>query len=386
MDQDSIREIARSRTKRTSVKSNFMSQHLQYLVLKLRLASAIAVGALLVGCTSNTSSQSTSVSTSPQTVATVNGRPISTKLYEMYLKNGRAELGLDTNTDEGRRKLDQLREAIVSELIDRTLITQEAERRGLLIPPEKMAEAERRAIADLGGDQPYDGYLAEHHLSRDEYRETVRMQLYGEMVRNELNKTISVSDEDIKAYYSAHQGDPDFQQQERVTAAHVLIAARPNLISQQLERDKKHAGEALSNAVKEEMERRRQQALALRRKAASGADFATLARTSSDDAGTRGQGGDLGSFGRASHPPAFDDAAFKLKPGRISEVVQTEYGFHIIKVSSHEPTRTQTLAEATPEIRRRLLAEREARNLTDWLRESRRKASIQINEAFRFGK
>jgi parvulin-like peptidyl-prolyl isomerase len=353
---------------------------------KLRVASVIALGALLVACTSNAPSQSSSTTTLPPVVATVNGHPISTKLYEMYLKNGRAELGLDTNTEEGRRKLDQLREAIVSELIDRTLITQEAERRGLSILPEKMAEAERKAIADLGGDQPYNTYLAEHHLSRDEYRETVRMQISGELIRNELNKTLSVTDEEIKAYYTSHQGEQDFQQQERVTAAHILIAARPNLISQQLERDKKLAGEALGKAVREEMERRRQQALALRRQATSGVDFANLAHQASEDAGTRAQGGDLGTFGRASHPAAFDDAAFKLKPGGISEVVQTEYGFHVIKVSSHEPARTQTLTEATPEIRRRLLAEREATNLSDWLREARGKASIQINEAFRFGK
>lgn len=352
---------------------------------KLRFASVIALGAFIVACTSNAPSQSNSTATVPAVVAIVNGRSISSKLYEMYLKNGRAELGLESNTEEGRRKLDQLREAIVSELIDRTLIAEEAERRGLTIPSDKMAEAERKAIADLGGDQSYNSYLAEHRLTRDEYRNTLTTQLYGDMIRNELKKALTVSDDEIKAYYDAHRSYQHFQQQERVTAAHILIAARPNLITQQLERDQKLAGASLSKAVGEEMERRRQQALALRRKAVSGADFAGLARQSSEDPGTREQGGDLGTFGRASHPAAFDDAAFQLKAGEISDVVQTEYGFHVIKVSRHESPRTLTLAEATPEIRRRLLAEREAKNLTDWLRQTRRKASIRINEPFRFG-
>jgi parvulin-like peptidyl-prolyl isomerase len=360
-----------------------MAKHLQYLTKRLRLASAMALGVLLVACTSNAPSQSSSVP--PQTVAIVNGRPISSKLYEMYLKNGRAELGLDANTEEGRRKLDQLRAEIVSELIDRMLIAEEAEHRGLSIPPDKLVEAERKAIAELGGERSYDSYLAEHHLTRDEYQDVVRMQLYGEMIRSEINKTLSITADEIKAYYEARRGDHDFQQQERVTASHILIAARANLISRQLEREKGLTGEALKKSIRDEMGRRRQRAVEIRRRATAGSDFAALARQFSEDPGTRESGGALGTFGRASHPAAFDAAAFKLKPGAISDVVQTEYGFHVIKVSAHESTRTQPLAEATVEISRRLLGELEAKTLTDWLRSARQKGSISINGPFRFG-
>jgi len=363
-----------------------MSQHLQYSATKLRMATTIALGWLLVACTSNAPSQSSSVS--PQAVAIVNSRPISSKLYEMYLRNGRAELGLDSNTEEGRRKLDQLKEGIVSELIDRTLIAEEAERRGLSIPPNKMLEAEQKAVGELGGEQSYDVYLAEHRLSRDEYRDVVRMQLYGEMIRSEISKTLSVTAEEIKVYYEAHRGDQNFQQQERVTAAHILVAARANLISQQLEREKNLAGDALKKSTRDEMDRRRRRAVEIRRQALDstpGSDFAALARQFSEDPGTRESGGSLGTFGRGSHPAAFDEAAFKLKSGGISDVIQTEYGFHVIKVSAHESMRTQSLVEATPEIRRRLLSEREAKNLTDWLKAARQKAAIRINEPYRFG-
>lgn len=349
----------------------------------------LALCAMLAGCTNNAPSQSNSPagpgSQLPLEVATVNGRPISTKLYEMYLKNGREALGLDLNTDEGRRKLDQLREGVVSELIDRTLIAQEAERRGLSISAERLAEAERRAIAELGGDQKYDSYLAEHRLTRDEYREVVRVQVYGEMMRNELNKGLAVSDEEIKRYYEEHRNDQNFQLPERVTAAHILIAARPNLIAQQLQQDRSLTGETLAAAVREEMEKRRRRADELRGKAAAGSDFARLARESSDDAGTKVRGGDLGSFTRDSHSRAFDEAAFALKPGAISSVVQTDFGFHVIKVSAHDQARTRTLGEAAAEIRNRLFAAREAKTLNDWLKEARRKAAISINEQFRFG-
>jgi peptidyl-prolyl cis-trans isomerase C len=342
----------------------------------------------LVACQRSAPSQTSNAasSTLPPVVALINGRPVQTRLYEMYLKNGREALGIDPNSEEGRRMLEQLKEGIVSELIDRMLIAEEAERRSLQIAPEKLAEAERKTIAQFGGDQKYDEYMAANQLTRDEYREVIKTEIYGEMMRAELSKDVTVTDSDIKTYYDAHSGEPAFQQPERVTASHILIAARPNLIKQEIEREKSLTGDALAKAVLEEMERRRQRAEELRRKATGGADFAKLARESSDDPSSREQGGDLGAFTRDSHPRAFDDAAFALKPGTTSSVVQTDFGFHVIKVSAHEQARTMTLAEATPVIRERLTAQREAAKLTDWLKETRRKAAVRINEPFRFGK
>ena len=321
----------------------------------------------------------------PAVLATVNDQPIPTKLFDMYLKNGSAALELDPDTDEGRRKLEQLREGIVSELIDRTLISQEAQRRGLVVAEDRMSAAEQRAIAELGGDERYSAYLAEHRMTRDEYREVIKLQVFGEMMRQELSKDLVVPDNQVRAYYETRKDDLAFQQPERVTASHILIAARTNLISQQIQREKQLAGIPLTDAVRDELERRRERAEELRRQVLSGADFAALARQHSEDPGTRLEGGALGSFVRGSHTAAFDEAAFKLRPGGISEVVQTEYGFHIIKVFAREPARRQTLAEATPEIRQRLLSEREAQVLSEWLKDVRSKASIRINEPFRFG-
>jgi len=357
--------------------------------LKIRAFILLASCVILMGCagaTSSSSSQSSANTTElPPVVATINDRPLSTRLYEMYLKNGREELGLDPKTEEGRTRLDQLREGIVSEMIDRTLIAQEAERRGLSIPPERLKEAEQRTIQQFGGEEKYDAYLAEHRLTRDEYREVIKSEIYGELMRSELSKGLTVTDEEIKKYYEAHRAEPQFQQPEVVTASHILINARPNLISQQLQREKNLSGEALAQAAREELEKRRRLAEDVRGKAAAGGNFAALARQHSEDPSSREQGGSLGTFARNSHTRAFDEAAFALKPGQVSAVVQTEYGFHVIKVTAKEAARSQTLPEATAEIRRRLLAEREAAKLTESLREMRRKAKVRINEPFRFG-
>ena len=361
--------------------------HQAELVFQKLVLLLVAFGITLPACSRQVGSQSDSKTAQslPPTVAKVEGHSISTKLYTMYLKNGREAMELDENTEEGRRKLDQLREGIVSELVDRTLIAQESKRRGLHIAAEKLKEAEQRAIAELGGPQRYESYLAEHGLNRDEYREVITQQLYGDLMRTELTRDLTVSEAEIKSYYDAHRQNSNFQLPELVTAAHILIAGRPNVIEKQIQQEKGLTGEALTAAVRDEMRWRRQVAEELRQKAIKGADFSALARQWSEDPGTRERGGDLGSFPRNSHSAAFDEAAFALKPGRISPVVQTEYGFHVIKVSNRQAARTQTLNEATPEIRKRLLAEREAKRLSEWLKETRRKASIRISEPFRFG-
>ena len=151
------------------MQANHMSQHLKTFSIKLQVIVITLLFVCLISCASNTSPQSSAssnASTLPPIVAMVNDRPISTKLYEMYLRNGREalhdSLQLDESTDEGRRNLEKLREGIVSELIDRTLIEAEAERRGLTISPEKLKAAEERAIVEQGGDAPFVRRLVAH--------------------------------------------------------------------------------------------------------------------------------------------------------------------------------------------------------------------------------
>lgn len=323
-----------------------------------------------------------------QVVATVEGREIPERLFKMYFENGRNALGLDARTPEGRRKLELLREGVVSELIDRELIRQEAERRGLRPDAERAAAEERRALEQRGGEDGLREYLAARGLTREEFSEAVLAPLYGELLRRELGKGLRVTDAEVRAFYDAHRGDAEFRVPERVAASHVLFAARPALIERRLREEKGLAGDALRSAVAEELARRRARAEQARLSLGPrprAEEFAALARADSDDAGTRVRGGSLGLFARGSHPKAFDDAAFSLRPGELSEVVETEFGFHLIRLERREPARALTYEEAAPEIRRRLLAAREAGALKSWLSGARRSARIRVAEAFRVG-
>lgn len=356
---------------------------------KLIAALTLALLIISVACAKKeTHAPTTAAETNApgEIIATVNERPVPRKLYEMFLRNGSEALGLNPAKEEDRSKLEELREGIVSELIDRALIAQEGERRGLPVTPERFGEIESREITKLGGEAQFADYLRTHQLARDEYRAVVRDMLYGELMTEEAARQATVSDEEIKTYYEAHRKDEFLQLPERITASHILINARPQTIAQELQREQGLTGDVLARAVQGELENRRAQAEDVRRNAIqSHASFASLAQQYSDDQATRERGGALGTFARGAHTRAFDDAAFALKAGEVSRVVETEYGYHVIKLHGREAARAVSLAEAAPEIRRRLVAQKQAALLAGWLREARARADVRIKEAYRFG-
>lgn len=362
------------------------SSHVRPVLTVVLMLPLLLLGASCAGRAEQAQDASAKGARLSHVVAEVNGRVVPASIYEMYVRNARAELGLDETTEEGRLKLVALKEGVVSELIDRALISQEAVARGLAPEPSRIAAEEERAVVQLGGEEKFNAYLREHNLTREEFMQTVHGPLFGELLRRELGANLSVTDAEVKAYYDSHRGDENFKLPERVAASHILIAARRPLIAEQLRREGKFSGDGLASAVEEEMRLRRTRAEEVRRQAARrGADFEALARARSDDAATRERGGALGWFPRGAHSRAFDDAAFSLKPGQVGPVVSTEFGYHIVKLTGREPARTLTLEEAAPEIRRRLLAAREADALKRWLQHARGKADVVISEPFRFG-
>ncbi len=173
--------------------------------------------------------------------------------------------------------------------------------------------------------------LAGFFAERDEdYRrdETVALR-YLAYSPEDFEETITVSDERIEEYYILNK-ESEFHIAEEVSARHILV---------------KVAGDA----EEEERTAARETAQTALDRLGGGADFAELASEVSDDA-TAADGGDLGSFGRGRMVPAFDRAAFALAAGQISGIVETRFGFHIIKVYAHRQAGERSLEEVRDTI------------------------------------
>ncbi len=144
----------------------------------------------------------------------------------------------------------------------------------------------------------------------------------------QVANTIQVNDDQIQAYYNAHRDE--YRTPERVHARHILLS--------------------ITNKPKDEVPKIKAQAEALDKQLKAGADFAELAKKNSQDPGSAQKGGDLGWVSRGQMVKNFEDAVFTLKPNEISDVVTTEYGFHIIQVLEKQPAHLQTLDEVKPAI------------------------------------
>jgi parvulin-like peptidyl-prolyl isomerase len=154
--------------------------------------------------------------------------------------------------------------------------------------------------------------------------------LYSEDLRASIEK--SVTDQAIGEYYKNHAPGGEF---DEVRARHILISP-----TDRHGRDDGHGHDEETPAKPVSREEASAKAESILQRVRGGADFAELARENSDDPGSKTKGGDLGYFARGQNVAAFDATAFSLAAGQVSGIVETEFGFHIIKV---EDRRTPAL-------------------------------------------
>jgi peptidyl-prolyl cis-trans isomerase D len=144
----------------------------------------------------------------------------------------------------------------------------------------------------------------------------------------QIGQSIQISDAQVESFYNSHKDQ--YRTPERVQARHILIKT--------------------TGKTQAEVPQLKAKAEDLLKQIKGGADFAKLAEKNSEDPGSAAKGGDLGWIVRGQMVKNFEDSVFSLKPKEISDVITTEYGFHIIQVMAKEPARLRTLDEVKPEI------------------------------------
>ncbi len=182
--------------------------------------------------------------------------------------------------------------------------------------------------------------------------------LANEFLKREVAQKITVSEEDMKSYYEAHKDE--FKMPEMVKARHILIRVAPAA----LEEDKKKAKEKAEDILK---------------KIKDGEDFSKLASDLSDDPGSKSKGGDLGFFPKGRMVKPFEDAAFSLKPGETSGIVETQFGFHIIKVEERKDASVEPFEKVKERINQKLLQERVKAKIAEFIDNAMKEAKAEIH-------
>jgi peptidyl-prolyl cis-trans isomerase C len=181
---------------------------------------------------------------------------------------------------------------------------------------------------------------------------------YRKVVAAQWEGKTNVTDADAKQYYDSHA--KDFETPEQVRASHILISTKP--------KDPNSDPNQAKTAAKTKID-------ALLKQVKEGGDFAELAKKNSD-CPSSATGGDLGLFARGSMVKSFEDAAFTLKPNEVSDIVETEVGYHIIKVTEHKDASTVPFDEAKAGITEQLTTEKKNEIIRAYLQSLKEKAKI----------
>lgn len=190
-----------------------------------------------------------------------------------------------------------------------------------------------------------------------EYKERLILQ---KLMQENIEKDPSINDEEIKKYFDAHP--EEFKESEQVRARHILIKTEPGATAAQ-------KGEA------------KKKAQALQARAKKGEDFEKLAKDNSQDPGSATRGGDLGFFPKGRMAKAFEDTAFAMKKAnQLSDVVETQFGYHVIQYVDRQLTKEKSFEEAKEQIRRRLAPQKQRESYQGFIDNVKKKHKIDVKD------
>jgi peptidyl-prolyl cis-trans isomerase D len=351
------------------------------------------------------------------TVAVVQGDQIRAdefrRTYQAQLQSYRAAYG--GNMNEGLLKQLGIDQQILQQMVDERAALAEADRLGVKISDQEVAQRiySIPAFQENGtfiGQQRYQQLLASQRppLTTAEFEDNVRRSLAVDKLRQSLTEWVSVSDKeleqeyrrrndkvklavvafnadryrpdvtasdaDVSAYFNAHTAD--FKIPEKRKVRYVLIdvdalRAKVNVPPADVERAYNENIEQyttpeqvrashilLKTEGKDDAAVKAKAEDVLKQAKAPGADFAALAKKYSEDEANAKNGGDLDFFGKGRMVPEFDRVAFSMEPGQVSDLVKTEYGYHIIKLTDKKPGGTKKLDEVRQQLIEQLAFDR----------------------------
>jgi peptidyl-prolyl cis-trans isomerase C len=262
----------------------------------------------------------------PEVLARVNGESITRQDFEEAVKSVEARAGGPVPEDQR----DRIFRGILDDLIGFKLLAQEAKARNVAIPD---AEVDAR-VSQIKGQFPSEDLfmqmLIERKMTLDQVKADTREDIaIGKMIEAELAGKTEVKAEQVQDFYA--KNPTQFQQPEQVRASHILIG-----VPQDADAAAKTQAKARAEQVLKDVK--------------AGKDFGALAKQHSSDPGSAANGGDLGFFQQGQMVGPFNDVAFSLAPGQTSDLVETQFGFHIIRVAEKTAARTVPLEEVRPQV------------------------------------
>ena len=275
-----------------------------------------------------------------EVMATVNGVSITRAEVTHQMDLIARQMGLPQDPSHQAQISSMLEQRAVESLVQRTLLNQAAEKEKVTVPGPAIDQELAQIKQHFKTPEEFNQRLQAMNLDEAALRHQIEQNLVLEkLISSHTAADTAVTDDEVKQFYDSH---PDkIQQPEMVRASHILIGVSDGDTPGQKTAKKKQAEDLLAQLKK-------------------GADFSGLAKKYSADPGSKDNGGDLDFFTREQMVKPFADEAFSLKKGQLSsKLVETQYGYHIIKKTDEKAATTPKLADVKDQIKQELSKKKE---------------------------
>lgn len=254
-------------------------------------------------------------------------------------------------------RISDIKKKIVERLIDQELLYQESRNQGIKIDQSRVDDALSSIKDGFPDKDAFNKTLTESGLNESELKEKIEKGLaIKDLVEKAVADKIVIKDDAIKSFYDTNPSY--FKVPEQVHASHILIKVPEGANAEQKATAKKKLTDIKKKIIDD------------------GASFEEMAKQHSEGPSST-SGGDLGLFGRGQMVKPFEDAAFELNIGQLSDIVETRFGYHLIKVSEKKEAATIPMDEAKDKIQNFLKQQKMQQAISDYIATLKEKAEIK---------
>jgi peptidyl-prolyl cis-trans isomerase C len=292
-------------------------------------------------------------------VAKVNGKKITETEVAKETQRLATQMSGQMNPEQVQSMLGAFRKQAIENMISRLLLEQAVNKEGVKVAQTDVDARMGDIKKSFPSEQDFASRLQSMGMTPEDFQREIESTMKFEALFAKHATEVQIpTDAEIKAFYDANSGD--FQQTEQIRASHILVTV----------------GKDDTPAVKSE---KMAKITKIRNDIKGGADFAQMA-TQYSDCPSKERGGDLGYFGKGQMVAPFDAAAFALKVGDLSDIVTTDFGYHIIKVTDHKQARTITLDDAKQDIAKYLQNQQKQAAIGTYIESLRGEAKIEYGD------
>jgi peptidyl-prolyl cis-trans isomerase C len=293
-------------------------------------------------------------------IALVNGEPIDKAAYDWEMKkiSMRYEQSGKKLSDKEKKRYEA---NILDKLITIEVLYQESEKKGIKVDPKKVEQQFDMLLKRYPDKEKFNEFLHQWGVTEEKIKvEIKRSTAIQELIETNVADKVEVDGKDVKKFYD--DNPEKFKSPEEIKTSHILIKLDP-----------KKANKTKKTKAKKKLE-------AVKERLIKGEEFGKLAKEISEGPSNK-TGGDLGFISRGQMVKPFEDAAFALKKGEVSDIIETQFGYHLIKVFEKKPAKMRTFEEVKDRLANQLKQQKAQEEAIAYIQELKNSAKIERNNS-----